>query len=428
MIRSRWSPRRRALGALLTVAAATVLAAESAFAAVSWAPVKPVTDPFAFNAEQSLARTVKDSTPYLHAVYVSTKIGANFVSDSGPFVGAYYLRGNSNANSWANRKRLNPQGKHATSTAIVASDQVLYAAYVTLGHWFAYDPAEPRPITVRINRNHGVKSAWLDRKVTSVETRVDRPALAAWAGRGFLMVYTNADTGEIVLVTCADLTVEANGCTSAIVGTTTRLAPDADDGFEGLPVVAASGDDITVAWHDAEEGGIAYITKDGEADWTAPVPLTTADAASLSIAAKDTRVGFAWVDENGVKVRLVNAGVLGDPVQILTTTPDTNYRQAYSTAIALTSPSTLGIAFGACHRGDCTGGSSTGVDLRWRESNDNGANWTGPKTVASYSAKSSRRINDFPSVVMTSTKRFVMFNTASATFSTYRIFIRIGSD
>jgi hypothetical protein len=31
-------------------------------------------------------------------------------------------------------------------------------------------------------------------------------------------------------------------------------------------------------------------------------------------------------------------------------------------------------------------------------------------------------------VVMTSTKRYVMFNSASATFSTYRVLLRIGSD
>jgi hypothetical protein len=421
--------RRRMPGAVLTAMAAVLLVTESAFAALKWAPVENVTDTFTFNTEQSLARTVTSSTSFLHAVYTDTKIGAVLVSDGGPRAGVYYQRGNSKGKSWGNTKRLNPKSKHATSSAIVASGSVLYGAYVSIGHWIAYDPAEPRPITVRINSNHGGKNAWLDRKLHSTETRVDRPALAPWSTRGLLMAFTNADTGEIVLYTCGDLTVAENGCIAAIVGTTTRVSPfEADDGFEGLPVVAAVGDDIAVAWLETDDGGISYITKDGEAEWTAPAQLTTELADSLSIAGRDTRFAFAWAEPTGIKARLLNAGTLDPTRDIQPVSSGATYRQAYSTSIALAGTTTIGVAYAACRRSDCNASSNTGVDLRWRESVDNGATWPISQSLALYSAGSSRRINEFPSVVMSSTtKRFVMFNSTSASASTFRVKIRVGS-
>jgi hypothetical protein len=86
------------------------------------------------------------------------------------------------------------------------------------------------------------------------------------------------------------------------------------------------------------------------------------------------------------------------------------------------------VAWSACTRSDCSGGSTKGVNLRWRESSDNGASWKSTVTLATYSASSSKRFNDYPSVVMTSTpRRYVLYNTASSSFSTYKTILEVGS-
>ena len=419
------SRRNRSLGALLVAAMGTLLAAQTALAAVDWGAVREVGAAYTYNYGGSLARSTKDSTSYLHATYNDTFIGGAFVDDNGPYAGAYYRRGNASGSSWGTPKRLNPAGKHADRPAVVASGKVIYAAYISIGHWTNYNPAEERIITLRINSNHGAAAAWLSQKFT-FGNRVDRPALAPFGTRGLVLTYTDADTGDIVLQTCNDLTTKAADCMGTVIGTTGRQAFDAADGFEGLPVVGASGGTIAVAWLDA--GGISYVWKTTESDWSGPALLTAEFADGLSATAKDGRFAFAWTEDDAVKLRRWSTGGLEDTSTVATLSSDGTYKAAYSTAVALAGTETVGVAFAACRRADCAGGSSTGVDLRWRQSGDDGATWGSASTVASYAASSSRRINDFPSVVMSSTtKRYVMFNALNASFTNYRILLRVGS-
>ena len=421
--------RNRSLGALIAAGAAALLTAQTAFAAVDWGPVRKVSPAYTYNFGGSLARSTKGDTSYLHAAYTAVRIGGDFVDDNGPFAGVYYRRGNSSGSDWKTPKRLNPTGKHAEYGTVISSGRNVYAAYVSIEHWINYDPAEPRPVTMRINTNHGAASAWLSRKITTLETRIDRPALAPWGTRGVVMTYTNADTGDIFLMTCGDLSVEDSGCAAGNIGTTTRLATNPDDGFEGLPVVATSGGTIAVAWLDATEGGISYTTKVTEGDWTEPASLTTAFADGLSAAGKGGRFAFAWTEDNGVKLRMwsTNGGL--DPTRtVASVSSDGTYKAAYSTAVALAGEDTVGVAFAACRRADCGGGASTGVDLRWRQSGNDGSTWGSASTVGSYAASSSRRINDFPSAVMSSTtKRYVTFTGLNKSFTSYRIFLRVGT-
>ena len=405
-----------------------VLAAQTALAAVSWGSVHEVGASHTYNYGASLARSTTSSTSYLHATYVDTFVGGDFVDDNGPYAGAYYSRGNSSGSSWGTPKRLNPAGKHADKPAVAASGKVIYATYITIGHWINYDPAEDRIITLRINDNHGAASGWLSKKFT-FGNRVDRPALAPWGTRGLVMTYTDADTGDIVLQVCNDLTLEDGDCIGSVIGTTGRSAFNAADGFEGLPVVATSGGTIAVAWFDAPGGGILYTTKVTEGGWTIPEELTTEFADGLSANAKDGRFAFAWTELDGVRLReWSTSGGLETTHTVAALSSDGTYKYAYSTAVALAGTDTVGVAFAACRRMDCAGGSSTGVDLRWRQSGDDGATWGSASTVASYSASSVRRINDFPSVVMSSTtKRYVMFNALNSSFLKYRILLRVGT-
>ena len=417
---------RRLLGALLAAAAATLMVAESAFAAVDWGPTRQVSSSFSYNFGGGLARSTKSTTSYLHAAYTSVKVGGEFVTDDGPFAGVYYRRGNTSGSDWGTAKRLNPKSEHADGGVVVASGRVIYAAYVTYGHWFDYDPAEPRPITLRINSNHGGSAAWLSRTL-AFATRVDRPMLAPWGTRGVLLTYTDADTGDIILVQCGDLSAEASGCAAGTVGTTTN-GEGSENGFVGLPVVAASGDTIAVAWFDGS-GGISVVTKEGGDAWSDPAALTANQSGDLSATAKDGRFAFAWMEAAGVKVRLwTSAAGLGTTRTAASFSGTGTYKNGYSTAVALAGTSTVGVAFGACRRADCTGSSSTGVDLRWRQSGNDGSTWGAASTVGSYSVSSERRMNDYASVVMTSAKkRYVMFNIGNPSFEKFRVVLRVGT-
>jgi hypothetical protein len=427
-VRRGSSRRTRSIAALFIAAMSVLLAAQTALAAVDWGPTRQVSPSFTYNFGGSLARSTKDATSYLHAAYTSLKVGGEFISDDGPFAGVYYRRGNSSGSDWGTPKRLNPNSEHADSGEVVSSGRVVYAAYVTYGHWDDYDPFAARPVTLRINSNHGAASAWLSRKIEPFETRVDRPALAAWGTRGVVMVYTDADDGDIVLIQCGDLSVEESGCAAGTVGTTTR-GVTSDDGYAGLPVVATSGGTIVVAWFDSDENGIQYATKVAEGDWSVPATLTIAPSNGLSIAAKDGRFALSWIEADFVAIRMWSTGGgLGNMRQVASLSPEGTYKNAYSTAVALAGTDTVGVAFGACRSADCSASSSTGVDLRWRQSGNDGATWGSASTVGSYAVSSERRIKDFPSVVMTSaTKRYVMFNIANPTFFKYRVVLRVGT-
>ena len=230
----------RALGAFTAAIGAVLIVTQTAMAAVSWASPQVVGTTHTYNEGMSLVRTTTSTTSYLHSIYTNTFPGGDPASDSGPYVGVYYSRGNSSGTTWGTPKRLNPSDQHAVSASIIASGNNLYAAYVSIGSIDNYDPAENRPITVRINNSHGTASEWIDRTL-DFNGRVDRPAMAAWGSGGVLVTFTDANTGDIMLLTCGDLTGEASGCTAGSIGTTTRLANDEEDGYEGLPVVAASG-------------------------------------------------------------------------------------------------------------------------------------------------------------------------------------------
>ena len=415
----------RALGALTAAIGAVLIVTQTVMAAVTWASPQVVGTTHTYNEGMSLARSTTSTTSYLHSVYANTYPGGNPATDTGPYVGVYYSRGNSSGTTWGTAKRLNPNAQHASTPAIVANGKVLYAAYVVYGHWVDYDPAESRPITLRINSNHGGSSSWLDR-IVDVGERVDRPALAAWGSGGVAMVYTEAETGDIVLLKCGDLTTEASGCSAGVVGTTTRLAFDPEDGYAGLPVVATSGSTLAVAWLSGDSG-ITVRTQASDI-WADPFGITTASADGLSAAAKGTRFAFSWAQNSGVKVRFWTGGVWKATHTVYPVTSTSTYKYVYTTAVALAGTSSVGVAYAACRRADCSASSTTGVDVRYRQSGDNAVSWGSASTVGSYSAASTRRINDAPSLVMSSTtKRYVMYNTMSSGGGSYRVWLRVGT-
>ena len=129
-----------------------------------------------------------------------------------------------------------------------------------------------------------------------------------------------------------------------------------------------------------------------------------------------------------MKVRFWTGGVWKATHTVYPVTSTSTYKYVYTTAVALAGTSSIGVAYAGCRRSDCTASSTTGVDVRYRQSGDNAVSWGSASTVGSYAAASTRRINDAPSLVMSSTtKRFVMYNTMSSGGGSYRVWLRVGS-
>ena len=79
------------------------------------------------------------------------------------------------------------------------------------------------------------------------------------------------------------------------------------------------------------------------------------------------------------------------------------------------------------HEGRLHGRLDEGVNVRWRESTDNMASWKGAVLVASYTSSTARRINDFPTAIMSSKPtRWIMHNVSSADRMTYNLVVEVG--
>ncbi len=416
--------RRRPRGAVLSLMAGLLMAlvaSQSVVASVGW--TKPVNagPQYSWNLGRGLALTETSSKTYLHV---------QFEDDGGKHTGIYYRRGNASGSSWGTPKRLNPSSSDAENGAIAAAGKYVYVAYVTGTHAANdYDPAAARHIRVRVNTNHGSSGAWLTAKKFEAPTRVGRPSVAAWGSRVYV-AYTDADTGDIVVATNNGVNSEDIGWLATNAGVTTRTSTVDGDGFEGSPVVAASGANVLVAWVDSDDGTIkAKVSTDHGHTWADPaIDLATGQTYGLSAAADGTRLAIAWAQSDGIRSRVYRDGSWKATHKLATFSATGAYRNGYGTSIALAGSSRLGVAWSACTRANCAGSSTQGVNVRWRESANNGSSWESPVTIASHGAGSDRRINDYPSALMPdSTHRLVTYNTAARDFSTYRLVIERGS-
>jgi hypothetical protein len=396
-----------------------VLATQSVVATVSWtAPVKSGPSG-GYDYGRALARTVSSTTSYLHEQYT-------FVNTTNP--GVYYRRGNSTGSAWGTPKRMNRSGGYAEHGAIAAAGKDVYVAYEVIGSYAGFVPTDPRSIAIRVNTNHGSSTAWLGSRTLSTVARVGRPSVAATGTYGYA-VYTDADSGGIVFASNTGVNAAAVGWVTRNIGLTTREAKNGN-GFEGEPVVAAVGALVLVAWI-SQDGGriVAKVSTDHGVTWpVGPTTLATAQVWDLSAAAASGRLGLAWAQASGIRARLHRSGAWRSTRSIATFTSTGTYRAGYGTAIALAGTGRVAIAWSACTRTDCSAGSRKGVNVRWRESTDNLSTQKPAVTIASYTAGSARRINDYPSIILTSRpRRYIVYNVANSSLSTFNLLFELGT-
>ena len=203
---------------------------------------------------------------------------------------------------------------------------------------------------------------------------------------------------------------------AANVGTTTNEAPN-DNGRDGYPVIAATGGTVLVAWISGDGTTIsAKVSTDHGDTWPDDATtITTSQVWDLSAAGSTGRVALAWAQASGIKAKLYRNAAWGSTKTVASFSPTATYKTGYGTSITMAGTARVGVAWSSCTRSDCSAGSTKGVNVRWRESTDNMANWKSPALIASYTASTSRRINDYPTAIISSKPtRWIMYNALSA--------------
>jgi hypothetical protein len=398
-----------------------LLATQSVFAAVSWtSPVKS-SPSYAYNYGQGLAKSTSTTsgTTYLHSQYT-------YLNTITP--GVYYRRGSAGATSWGTSKRMTASGEFGQNGAIASGDKYVYVAWQKINGWDDYDPTAARTIQLRENTNHGSSTAWRDATEVTGPTRTGRPAIAANGAYAYL-AYTDADTGDIVVATNLGSHDPEGGWTAGNVGTTTNDAVNPADGVDGYPVIAASGGTVLVAWVFGDGNTIkAKVSTDHGQTWPdTATTITSSNVWDLSAAGSTGRVALAWAQDSGIKAKLYRNGAWDGAKTVASFSSTSTYKSGYGTSIAMAGSARVGVAWSACTRADCSAGSTKGVNIRWRESTDNGSTWKSPALIASYTASTSRRFNDYPTALMSSKPtRWIMYNVSNAALTSFSTLVEVG--
>jgi hypothetical protein len=412
--------RTRLLFAGLSAMLMLVLSTQSTLAAVTWtSPVKS-SPSYAYNYGQGLAKTTStvSGTTYLHSQYT-------YVNTTNP--GVYYRRGSAGATTWGTSKRLNPSNAFAENGVIAAADKYVYVAYQQINGWDDFNPAEQRPLKLRVNTNHGSSTAWLSVKTWDVPFRVGRPAIAA-TGSWAYVAYTDAESGDIVVANNLGSNSNDAGWVATNVGSTTNEAPN-ENGRDGYPVIAATGASVLVAWISGDGSTIsAKVSTDHGTTWLDDATtITSSQVWDLSAAGSTGRLALAWAQNNGIKAKLYRNAAWGSTKTVASFSSTGTYKTGYGTSITMAGTARVGVAWSSCTRSDCSAGSTKGVNIRWRESTDNIASWKSAALIASYTTSSSRRINDYPTAIMSSKPtRWIMYTVLNANQSTYSLRVEVG--
>ncbi len=388
---------------------------------LSWGSTTKAGPAYTWTSGNALARTVQSGTQRLHAAYVTDRISGAWAKDGGPYAGVYYTR-STTGTTWSSPKRLNPRSQHALRFGLASAGSRVYAVWASQTKVVRYAPAAPRVLYVRVNTRHGSGTAWKSAvRLTSTSGRVDYPTIAA-TGYDVHIAYTDANTGSVKVASSRD-----RGATWAKrgVGATTRTGASVADGKASWPVIAASGSTVAVAWLADGAGTIALsVSTNHGVTWTTPEIVGSESNGGLSVAVRGSRIAVAWTTGDDVVVRVRTVGTWADPVVVASVGDDTS-TSPYGPSVSLQDPSRVAVVW-AEETGSVTQGLNWAA-LRWAESANGGSLWFATQTLAATTT-STRRINDWPSVVWPSASvRYVAWNGWTPGTTSYRQYLRKGS-
>ena len=200
---------------------------------VGWGSTYKAGPAYTWNSGGALARTVQSGTQRLHLAYATDRIGSKWARDAGPYAGVYYTRSTSGS-TWSTPKRLNSTSQHATIAALAASGSRVYAAWVTQTRIYRYSPTAPRVLYLRVNTNHGASASWKTAiRLTSKTGRVDVPTIAA-SGNDVHVAWTDSVSGAIKVASSRD---RGASWKTTSIGSTTESTKS---GRWGEPAVAVA--------------------------------------------------------------------------------------------------------------------------------------------------------------------------------------------
>jgi WD40-like Beta Propeller Repeat len=387
-----------------------------------WGSVHTVTPKYGWNDGSGLALSATSTSTYLHAIEVTNRVGGKWATDSGPYVGVYYLRSSSRGSTWGTPKRLNPSSQHGSRATIAGSGKYVYAAWVSTTKWLHFKAGAPRVLYFRRNVGHGAGTKWSSTiRMTSTSGRVDFPAIAA-SGSYVYLAWTDSVSGKISLAISSN---HGKTWKTMTIGASTFST---SQGRAGYPQVAASGGVVALSWiADPAASVTVRASSNFGASWAGATTVAATTTSVPDIAVAGGRIAVVWSDGN-INLRTSSAGTWGATMSL---PPTDGYADEvdYSAVVDLFGTNSVGVAYTACVV-DCThtdNGVYARSDLIWRESLDDGMTWA-PSDVVAGSTTAARRENDNASIVWPTSKRpYLLWNGWTEQTSNYRLYIRAGA-
>jgi hypothetical protein len=382
---------------------------------LAWGSTYRAGPAYTWTSGNALGRTVQSGTQRLHAAYATDRIGSRWARDTGPYAGIYYVRSTSGS-TWSSPRRLNPSTQHAARLGLAAAGTRVYVTWVSQRKIIRYSPTAPRVLYVRVNTGHGAATKWRSAvRLTSSTGRVDYPTIAA-SGSDAYIAFTDSGTGAIRTALTRD-----RGTTwrRVSLGSTSLTMKD---GKAGFPSVAASGASVAVAWVADQAGRVLMrVSADRGSTWGPLEEVTASSSGDLNVAVRGGRIAVAWTTDTETVLRQRTLGTWGVPVAVATLEPGGD-AAPYAPVVTLQDPDRIAVAWA-----EELAGSSDRADLRWMESADGGATWFAPQAIASASASSARRVNDWASVLWPApSQRLVLWNGWTESSLNYRQYLRKG--
>jgi hypothetical protein len=404
---ARRRTRSRPLAVAIVSTAVLVASATAARAAIDLTPIRRVSTPSSWTVGNAMGR----SDAYLHTVWASDcppPRGA-CATDGGPYVGVFWQRSpTASPAKWSGAKRISPAGDHAVRPSVAAAGTHVYVTWVTQRSYLKYRPKAPRRVWIRVGSQQG--GSWSAPKaLTGATTHADYPVVAA-SGNAVWVVWTAGDTGAIRMAYSPDA---GDSWSTTTIGTTTsgRGSPE---GYAGYPAIGASGTNVVAAWFATPAGRqVALTSSVGGSDWGAsptPTPITGASPNDgnrypLVRGADDgvsDRVAVGYTTADGVAVRVYGGGALSGERTLDGPWPSSagglRWAGAYGASAIPFGGDGLAVAYAACRsqqgvKDPCRPNARNArIDVLYRESTDDGANWTARRVLAR--ASRSTRVNE----------------------------------
>ena len=342
-------------GVGLALSLVALILTPGAVAAATWSSVRHIADGGQPAAGSSLATTKSPNHRYLDAVW---RRGAGTIE---------FARSADGGRSWSAARVLARTEMMFGEPRMAASGSDVWVAWAR-----RYEDPDTGTfgygIKVRHNDGHGAPAAWDPAiRLTSTTGSVRAPSIAVTDdGRDIYVLFSDLRADATRLVSSHD-----RGRTWASTTVGTGFDEDGDGVPTTIPVVAASGSNVVVAWLAAGNVATARVSTDGGAHWSVETELGSGLA---SAAAKGGRLAVGGTASGDPWVRVWRGGAWGELRAIPTVTLGGQTAAAVELEIVLNSDGRVGAAYSAQVDVD-EETADTWEEVVWLRSPDDGATW-----------------------------------------------------